>query len=391
MELDLKEANFDLYPSELRKEVSNAQEKVRLLSQSLKENEASLQSILVSLSGERQPDGANNQSQTLQDDRVHRQELEVRCQSLGQDVDFVNSENDILRHQNKRLQDEIQRLRAKLGSSEAQVDPERFDEKSDSESENQADKTSSSEHRKIRSHAEQLLDWADRAIAKGRNVPDDEGGSTIASSLGTDLRPSTRHQSGPIFRSRSNVDESEKQIMISNLNSVEHAVSCPCRESVLSNNPVLVDFYLPKLGIMCSCGRKQEVPLCGPDPCQLVNILRDWQVDFLSSIGIQCAADLVHACAQSSKPLAKEMRQWRKEKGLLSVKSQSCCVALHIWSRTCKAVMNVTKDSKSGIVGRPDFLDVSLSSDTFTVSTLGFCGSVITEPHHFGDAEEALI
>jgi hypothetical protein len=390
LELDFNDSNFDLYPSELRQEVSNMQEKIQLLARSMKENEASLQSLLGSVSGEQYPHDINAQTEHLQDERAHRHELEIRCESLGQDIDFVNSENDILRHQNKRLQDEIQRLRTKLGSSEAQVDPERREdeEEADSDSENHEERTSSSEHRMIRSHAEQLLDWADRAIGKGQNAPENACENSMASSLATDLRPSLRHQGCANFRSRSNVAERENQFLISNMNSVERAAACPCQESPLfSSNPEHVDFYLPKLGIMCSCGRKQEVPLQGLDPCHLVNILRDWQVEFLNSIGIQTAADLVLACAQSSKPLAKEMRQWRKEKGMLSVRTKSCCIALRVWSRTCKAVMKAVQE---GVPGRPDFLDVSLASDSFSVSTLGFCGST-TDARHFSNLEEALI
>lgn len=392
IELDLNSNSFGDSHSEHRLEATNTQGKIQILARSMEDNEKLLQSILGSLSGEPQLKDENDETQPLQDEHVNRHELEARCESLGHDIEFFNSENDILRHQNIRLQDEIQRLRSRLGPAEAQVDPVRSDVDEESES-NDCEKAEEGslplEQRQIRSHAEQLLDWADRAIERGRNAQEDVCGSSIASSFATYLRPSLHSHSDEFFRHESWVsaaNDGENHCLISNMTNIGHEGHCSCRNSIFSSNPELVDFYLPKLGVMCSCGRKEDVPLQGTDPCHLVNILRDWQVEFLGSLGLQTAVDLLHACAKTSKPLAKEMRMWRKENGLLSVRTKSCCIALRIWTRTCQAVIKAVRENEVGTIGRPEFLDVSLSSDTFTVSTLGFGGS-FAEARKFSDVQ----
>lgn len=220
LELEPDEATFDLHPSKLRQEVTQAQVRIQSLATSLKDNEDNLRTILVSLSGERKADGTSDHS-SLIEERLHRQELENRCESLGQDIDFVNSENDILRQQNIRLQNEIQRLRDELGRSQAQeLDAGSFsdDDVSEADPENREAgiSPSSSDYRKIRSHAERLLDWADRAVEKGRtSVEDHACESTIGSSVGTDLRPSSRRPTNA-----AKVDNRENQFLISNMSNV---------------------------------------------------------------------------------------------------------------------------------------------------------------------------
>lgn len=312
-------------------------------------------------------------------------ELETLCESLRLEVDFVNSENDILRLQTNRLQDEIKRLRMK-GLSDAPI-IELEDSGDDDDDDNvvlhDPIEKIMSDHDKIRSHAERLLNWADEAIDRNRSSDTDLtcGSSTSNTSNGTDLRPlrSSDNATCPIFRARNIAENIENQFYISNLKKVESTTStngCPCEESVFTKQPEVIDFYLPKLGLLCSCGRKDTVPLIGSDPCSIENILRDWQVQFCNTYNIQTAADLIHVYTQNSNQLAKQMRAWRKENGMISVKTKSCGIALQIWARTCKTVIKTIQNQKdSGLVSRPDFLDVALSSDTLTVSTLGFCAT----------------
>jgi hypothetical protein len=145
-----------------------------------------------------------------------------------------------------------------------------------------------------------------------------------------------------------------------------------------------VDFYLPKLGIMCCCGRQQDESQSHPDPNHLANILRDWQVDFLQSLGLNSAADLVHAYnshKHSPHDLAKAMRAWRAQQGLLAVKTRSCGIALRIWSRTCQAAVQralpETIASRAAVQQQPyDVLNVSCYSSASAVSSLGFGNSV---------------
>jgi hypothetical protein len=160
---------------------------------------------------------------------------------------------------------------------------------------------------------------------------------------------------------------------------VENSNVCTCHDSLFSGNAEHVEFYLPKLGMACGCGHyKEESPSeIGEDPTVLAHILRPWQVEFLSTLNLRTGIDLVHAYNQRGNELAKEMRKWRKEKKLPSVKTKSCHVALHIWSRTCKAVVrSVRKQRAQGakVFKRPEFLE--LSTDVRTISTLGY-GSIL--------------
>jgi hypothetical protein len=152
-------------------------------------------------------------------------------------------------------------------------------------------------------------------------------------------------------------------------------------EGLCSKDPEYVDFFLPKLGSACSCGENggagNDASLCaGDDPLSLANILRDWQVDFLHSVDIHTATELVLLYNKMGGVLATEMRKWRRKKKLKPVKTSSCGVALHIWTRTCRAVIkSVQQQIAEGAkcIKRPAILEVAwTSSDNNTaVSSLG--------------------
>jgi hypothetical protein len=246
----------------------------------------------------------------------------------------------------------------------------------------------SSTHIDIRVHAAKMLFYANQAIEKGRSSR--SVASSFASSNATDFKPDVRHLqtinklSGVSATGKppraSRPDEVENQVVISNMDHVAtDADTCACQNSLFSGNTEHAEFYLPKLGMACTCGKhKQETAtLDGVDPTSLTNILRPWQVKFLKSLEIVNGVDLVHAYNQRGGELSKAMRKWRREQKLPSVKTKSCHIALHIWSRTCKAVVrSVRKQKAEGakIFKRPDFLEIP--SDTRTISTLGY-GSVI--------------
>jgi hypothetical protein len=249
--------------------------------------------------------------------------------------------------------------------------------------------------RQIRLHAAKMLLWAERAIVKSRTM-NASICSSFGSSQGTELRPNltdlkpipiprtvtalTGAGKPPMLPQRSLVGQEEgRQLVISNLDQVN---KCQCQRSLFSGNAEHADFYLPKLGMACNCGKEKEededVKPENDDPCALENILRPWQVKFLTSMNIRDALGYVHAYNQRSAILAKEMRKWRRGQKLTSVKTKSCAVALHIWCRTCKAVVrSVRAQTLKGLKpSRPAFLDVSsIGEDSRTVSTLG-CGSV---------------
>jgi hypothetical protein len=158
--------------------------------------------------------------------------------------------------------------------------------------------------------------------------------------------------------------------IISNIDQVKE---CSCDANPFAGNKEHVEFYLPKLGVGCTCGKNIMKLSEDADPMSLVNILRRWQVDFLKSENITTAEELVNAYNKQGGILAKKMRTWRKERNLISVKTKSCGIALHIWSRTSKTVIrSVLTQLAAGVkeVKMPDLLE--LSSDNRTaVSSLG--------------------
>jgi hypothetical protein len=129
--------------------------------------------------------------------------------------------------------------------------------------------------------------------------------------------------------------------------------TCHCTNSVFSGNDELVDFYLPLMGMACSCGaRRSGPPLRNPEePTSLENILRPWQAEFLASFGIYRGDQLVKACHRSGSALAKALRRYRKKHGMSSFQSKSCSMALGIWSKTSKAfVRSIRKQLIAGDV-----------------------------------------
>jgi hypothetical protein len=126
---------------------------------------------------------------------------------------------------------------------------------------------------------------------------------------------------------------------------------CECSQSVFSGNDDLISFFLPQMGMACTCGRQTRGLLNPEDPIAIENILRPWQVDFLKSFGIHRGEQLVKARHRSADIMAKGLRQWRKKKGMAPFKTTSCGMAIHIWAKTCKAyVRSVRKQINAGHV-----------------------------------------
>jgi hypothetical protein len=193
---------------------------------------------------------------------------------------------------------------------------------------------------------------------------------SMASSLGTELLPDAGDENdSPGSSNQLN------RFFISNMND---ATRCTCEAAMFASNLEHVDFYLPILGVSCTCGKQpQEQPKQSVqdscDPFALESILRPWQVEFLNSAGITGAVEFVHAFTQRGPVLATQMRKWRRLRGMLSVKTKSCRVALHIWHRTCKSVIRHVREQQArGVteLQRPDFLEIPIHDDA-TVSTLG--------------------
>jgi hypothetical protein len=372
----------------------------------------------------------------LTEEKCRRSQLESRYQSLYSELKTITQEKGELVLQRETFLAEIQSLKGEIDSIREQasdsdsneessekektepsqyqkdsgstvetapVDQRQKDTVSTTSSADKENASATAEREKIRSHAEQMLSWADQAIKKRRGSLTQSVCSSIASSIGTEFRPAPV-QPAPVRAPQPSAvlktgkppkmppkpkpqGEQQPQIVISNLGNMDQIAGCTCETSAFSGNAEHVEFYLPKLGVACTCGFKKEPELAEQgNPCALEHILRPWQVEFLASLGIKEAVDFVHAYKNRGSGLAKEMRRWRRGKKLVSVKTKSCSIALHIWSRTCKSVSKAVQVQKaSGVerLHRPDFMDVTIASDHGTVSTLGL-GSV----HNFDIASE---
>lgn len=123
-----------------------------------------------------------------------------------------------------------------------------------------------------------------------------------------------------------------------------HVERCLCGNAFVGGSDNLVNFFLPRLDIGCTCGQNL-VEFDNPDePTALENILRPWQCEFLRSYGIWKGDQLVKAHHRSAGFLAKGLKYWRvHQQRLPGVRTRSCVVALNIWSRSCKAFVRAVR------------------------------------------------
>eukprot|EP00934_Nitzschia_sp_Nitz4_P000763 Nitzschia sp. Nitz4//scaffold116_size91068//56724//59495//NITZ4_004961-RA/size91068-processed-gene-0.43-mRNA-1//1//CDS//3329533587//763//frame0 len=131
---------------------------------------------------------------------------------------------------------------------------------------------------------------------------------------------------------------------------VEFNPKCECHGSVFSGNDDLISFFLPQMGMACTCGKQQRKGLINADePTAVENVLRPWQVEFLKSFGIKRGDQLVKARHRSAPILAKALRQWRRRQGMVPFKTSSCAMAIDIWAKTCKVyVRSIRKQLEAG-------------------------------------------
>jgi len=133
---------------------------------------------------------------------------------------------------------------------------------------------------------------------------------------------------------------------------------CTCADSVFSGKDEFIEFYLPLMGMACTCGARQSnssehTKLRNPEePSSLENILRTWQVEFLGAFGIYRGDQLVKAHHRSATALANAMRKYRKKQGMTPFPTKSCKMALAIWAKTSKSfVRSIRKQLTNGITG----------------------------------------
>ena len=127
----------------------------------------------------------------------------------------------------------------------------------------------------------------------------------------------------------------------------EECCRCSCSNSVFSGSDDLIEFFLPLMGTACVCGKAKSGMKDPDQPTSLVNILRPWQVDFLSRFGIYCGEELVKSFHRSGLALANAILKYRKNEGMTPYPLKSCLMALQIWSKTSKTFVRSIRDQLS--------------------------------------------
>ncbi|KAL7461836.1 hypothetical protein ACHAXS_002236 [Conticribra weissflogii] len=274
------------------------------------------------------------------------------------------------------------------------------------------DNDSKSDHKGIRAHAEKLLFWANKASERSKT----SGSNSIASgsiisrqhpvpaTIGLPPRSQSRlvnkfgllpprppqevtdraDHSGNVGDKENGLGVNgtkQQHTVIFNIDKVQNETLCQCSSSPFSGSDPHAEFFLPKLGLACACGKSsiaKERDSFSENPTALTNILRDWQCDFLLSLNVETADQLLRMHKSSANDMARKMKQWRVDKNMSSARSKECFVALQIWARTAKVVLRSIKkqrDAGEEVIEKPTFLDISLA-DTHSVSTLGQLSSV---------------
>lgn len=331
---------------------------------------------------------ARELGKSLGEERARCDELEMKCESLQQRIQMSEENNNTLLLANIRLQEELRKLKQQTKHGKAieandelsvhlshvsEGSSEEGKEENDGGVQMQIDTTASEE--RLRAKAREILEMAE--AARDAASPGKASiCSSMAYSVGTELLFKYGDDEKEDHASLESLSP-HGQVMISGLETVrEDNERCACETNIFAGQAEHVEFYLPQLGVACSCGKRQTfADDC--DPSSLASILRPWQFEFLQSVGINDPVEFVHAFHQRGAVLAKQMRSWRRQKKLLSVKTKSCLIALHIWSRTCRAVIrSIRQQQAQGIEKpqRPDFLEINLS-DNNTVSTLGLASA----------------
>ena len=99
----------------------------------------------------------------------------------------------------------------------------------------------------------------------------------------------------------------------------------------------LAEPLLPKIRCTCTCGRQEQNP---EDIRALDVILRPWQVQFVKSLGIDSTAQAFRMHYHENKFLPKFLKAWREQSGLPSTDVDTYRIALLVWDRTCKAILD---------------------------------------------------
>mmetsp|Transcript_21614 Transcript_21614/g.30281 ORF Transcript_21614/g.30281 Transcript_21614/m.30281 type:complete len:424 (+) Transcript_21614:189-1460(+) len=207
------------------------------------------------------------------------------------------------------------------------------------------------EQQAIRQHAHSILCWAEKATKK----KDSDSKSLAVSSPSRIKDIVIRNKRQPRFSLDTNKDPPNNINKIIrepgwnfNIYDVKHKRGCPRAKlsQFGTHNPEDSEFFLPNLGISCNCGAELKIDP-NLDPTCVRCFLRPWQADFLQSIYITHADQLIQLYKMKPDDLAKSMSSWRKKMHLPRTQTKSCYIAMHIWAKTAKTI--IARHPKSSI------------------------------------------
>jgi len=146
---------------------------------------------------------------------------------------------------------------------------------------------------------------------------------------------------------------------------------CTCKSPMFPPDSEQANFFLPKLEHKCSCGAMSPTSAAIQNPTLLSNILRPWQADFLRSMGVTTATQLVQTYKAHGKDLSCAMAMWRQNRGLKKARKKSCYIALHIWTRTSKLALRNEKNAQART--KQGFATIAIPSAATPSSVLEDC------------------
>lgn len=124
-----------------------------------------------------------------------------------------------------------------------------------------------------------------------------------------------------------------------------NGTGCFCQRPLRSLKPQDVEMFLPR-SLPCTCNTHAGAKTDTRRPIALDRILRPWQVNFLKhEYMVATNKDLVSSYNKIGPVMANGMKKWWKKSFPFASRqdTQSCELALLIWTRTCQMAM----DSKS--------------------------------------------
>jgi len=263
----------------------------------------------------------------------------------------------------------------------------------------------SSEQRAIRLHAHKMLFWANKAIERKHSQSSTYSscGSSVASFSTSrskivpksHLPPRDKKNKSklsnhvdddridkPTLCSHASNDGKNDLILEIKEKTMEYQTQgkkCTCSKSLFSGNAEHMDFFLPKLGLVCHFGAAESDKnrITGNiDPLSLQNILRPWQVEFLKSQRITTGDKFLRYYKRNSKVLVTALKRWRNGRNMKPVRTKSCFIALYIWARTVKSASRSHQQKlKGGKVPEKNLMEISIDNDdqscTESVSPMG--------------------